>query len=92
MSDDPKKENPWPAIIDKLTDPLEMAVTKIFSARFLMSVVVTLFACLITYRLCQYFSATNKELVMFVSGQFFIVWSNIVKDYFGRADRELKKP
>ena len=84
-------DDKWVGIVDKLTDPLEVAVTKIFSARFLMATIVTIFGCFITYNLCQYFSKENKELVMFVTGQFFIIWSNIAKDYFGRADREAKK-
>lgn len=90
MSEETKKIE-WPQIIDKLTDPLELAVTKIFSARFLMAVTVSVFGCLLTWKICQTFGVTNKELVALVVGQFFMIWRDIAKDYFNRADRDAKK-
>ena len=60
---------------------------KILSARFIMSVTVTIVGCFLTYSIVQKFHFENKELVTFVVGQYFIIWSNIAKDYFVRSDR-----
>lgn len=78
-------------IIDKLTDPIENMINKIFSARFLMAVIVTYFGCKLTWAVAEAFVDTNKELVVFVVGQFFMLWMMIAKDYFQRSDRKEPK-
>ena len=69
---------------------LDTLVNKITSARFIMSVVITLAGCLLTWYICKRFIVENKELVTFVIGQFFMIWANVTKDYFNRTDREQK--
>jgi hypothetical protein len=64
---------------------------KMLSARFLMALLVTSVGCLITYNLLKNFSQENEKLIMFVTGQFFVIWVSIVKDYFQRQDRKTEE-
>lgn len=86
-----QQQDKWAQIIDKLTDPIENMINKIFSARFLMAVIVTYFGCRLTWAVCDAFVETNRELVVFVVGQFFMLWMMIAKDYFNRQDRQRKE-
>ena len=78
----------WVQLIDKLTDPFEMAINKIFSARFLMSVIVTVAACMITWMVID----KHPEHAAQVITGFMTTWMAIVKDYFAFKDKKDGQP
>lgn len=81
--------NIWAEIIDKMTDPLEVAIKKIFSARFLVVIGLALTLCLLARDVVHKFS-DNKELVALVVGQFIFICKDIIIKYFDRGDRTSK--
>jgi hypothetical protein len=82
-----RRANALVQIIDKLTDPIEMAMSKIFSARFLMAVLVTYFACKLTFFVVE----KHPDHAGAVITGFMTTWMAIVKDYFAFKDKEPEK-
>lgn len=67
--------------IDKLTDPIELAIRKIFSARFLISVSATFFLYKLSVAiLAKYPDAAQTIFAVWATG-----WSTIVGCYFGAS-------
>ena len=79
-------------VVDKLNDPLELALNKILSARFLVTVGLAATLCFLAWKVVDKFSE-NKELVALVVGQFIFVCKDVILKYFDRNDRkEQPKP
>lgn len=56
----------------------EMIVSKVFSAKFLISIIVTLSACLITWKVIGRYPEHAGAVIT----GFMTTWMSIVKDYF----------
>lgn len=62
-------------------------INKLLSARFLMAVIVTIGACLITWKVIERYPDHAGSVIT----GFMTTWMAIVKDYFGRQDRDVKQ-
>lgn len=67
--------------IDKLTDPLELAIRKVFSARFLIAVGSTL----AFYRLSSRILAAHPDSAAVIFACWATAWTTIVGTYFGAS-------
>lgn len=68
-------------IIDKITDPLELAIRKICSARFLIAVGTTWFM----YKLSLVILTKNPEAAQVIFTCFSTAWGTIIGFYFGAS-------
>ena len=67
---------------------LEYIFARVLSARFLMAIIVTVGACLITWRVIGKYPDHAGAVIT----GFMTTWMAIVKDYFARNDRQKEEP
>lgn len=84
MADEPKQsrmQDTIASVIDKLTDPLELAIRKICSARFLIAVGTTFFL----YKISLIILAKDAAQASVIFTCFSTAWGTIIGFYFGAS-------
>jgi len=82
-------------IVEELIECFDVIISKLTSARFLVTVGLTFTFCLISYKTLMLFFANVggekaviiEKVAMFILGCFCTQFANVVTSYFGRADR-----
>lgn len=69
------------SMIDKLTDPVELAIRKIFSARFLIAVGSTV----AFYKLSSRILNEHPDMANVIFTCWSVAWTTIVGTYFGAS-------
>jgi len=86
-------------IKEELVEVIDVIVSKLTSARFLVTLGLTYTFCLISYKTLMLFfeslanekvSGPVEKVAMFILGAFCTQFANVVTSYFGRTDRNGK--